>query len=171
MTNIVILSGTHGNELGPTYEIERLFKNDIIKSKLLPGNYFIYSRLNNTKNRNDENNVNINRQWFDGTSYYKNRQMLPIINNSNIIIDFHEAHNFYSTDKKSLGNTIYTNNSLLYKKIKFKIIPILNKYITQSNKKWVLLNNLHYIKLQIVVKVYDDNKHHLLSFLSIIIFS
>ena len=117
--NILIVSGTHGNESGPAHAISNLIKSGNI-SKLLPnGTYHIVPYVNYDAIVSDVRHLwyqpDINRTYAEGKYHQINKTLLPYINSADLVIDFHEAISYYKcSNKKSVGQTIQCNCNLFY---------------------------------------------------------
>jgi predicted deacylase len=124
---ITIIAGTHGDEQAPS-----LYFKDYIKQivELPPGYRFaIVPVVNqdafNADVRHTILQPDINRSWPDKDKI--NKYLLPLINKSDLVLDFHEAWKLSACQSNTLGQTLYTNTKKLY--------PLLDKTIKNINTK------------------------------------
>jgi predicted deacylase len=138
---ILILGGVHGNEYGPSYGIEEFYNKN--KNKM-NGNITFIPNVNSEgikKNTRylpckSETNLNydINRNFtIDNVNDFQ-KQLIKIVNNHDIILDFHEGYDFHKTNSNSIGSTIIPGNNYSNKKIFFDVEKISNKLLEAINK-------------------------------------
>lgn len=151
--NIVIIAGTHGNEIGPSLFLMDLIKNfENIKKNLIKGHYYIVPFVNplacSKGVRMAPGQPDINRSWPDGHKI--NKFLLPIMDNADFIIDIHEALGFNNCQHESLGQTLYTNSTFLLARL-FRLQNELNllatdedvkKYVNEKCFKWNILKDI-----------------------------
>jgi len=148
-SNILILSGTHGDETSPIIYFNKLLKsyNSLNVNLINPINKVGYLM----KSRNGILQPDINRQYYQNLLYPINYFIINCMKNIKnkykecIIFDFHEAKDYNSINKNSLGQTIYINLKLLKYKIKFyKLIDILNSKVEYPHQKYKIIYELPY---------------------------
>jgi predicted deacylase len=133
---ILIISGTHGDEPGPSYYLDYLTQNNNFIKTFNPkiGTYYIVPYVNPEAIQQNVRNLwwkhDINRSYPNKTNI--NRFLLPIIDKANLILDFHEAYNFHLCDSRSVGQTFFTDSVQLY--------PILQKLVNKLNQYYQIKN-------------------------------
>lgn len=142
--NIVLLAGTHGNELGPVNFLYTFIKDrNFWKKTLQKGHYYIIPEVNPlacTKNvRNLDNQPDVNRSW--PSEYSINVFLTPLIKKADIIIDIHEGYDYNACNPGSLGNTVFSNVQFLSLVVK-RIANMINKYKKDDCAKWQTLEKL-----------------------------
>lgn len=150
--SLLIISGVHGNERAGPYTLNKLIKSNyfeqIIKNinlkKFIKKIYVIpivneFGYKYNLRYQNDLFNPDINRNFYKNVAGPKDliaKFIDNYIKKSDIIIDFHEGHDFHLINNKSIGSTIKTNNQSL---LIFNILNNLNSLIYNPDKKFILL--------------------------------
>jgi hypothetical protein len=99
----------------------------ILKNRYLP-----YKIFNNDLNRNYPYK---NNKAKDNIS----RKIIKLVNQSDLIVDFHEGWGFHCENPNSLGSTITTSNTSISNKLGKNIVNNLNKNINEYKKKFTLL--------------------------------
>ncbi len=124
----VIISSTHGNELSSGHYFQRLVEDqnyDILAN----GTYYIIPFVNISAalryERTGIDEIDINRSWPN--KHKINSYLLPIIDQANYILDFHEGWGVHKYQKESVGQSFSFTHDL------FK--PIVNNMINKLNNK------------------------------------
>ena len=133
---ILLIAGTHGNESAPCDALSDLLI-DLHDFCIIPK--FNINAINSNVREIDQD---LNRCYPD--LHPINKYVLPQINKSRLIIDFHEAWGYYNCSTSSLGQTIYITplTFSLYSSFFKKLIKILNRNIINICEKWILLTYL-----------------------------
>ena len=153
--NILIISGTHGDEISPIIYFNNI-KNNVV-NLINPVNKLGYL----LKTRNGILQPDINRQYTQNSiypiNYFITKYMQNIKNKYNncVIFDFHEAKDYNYLNKNSLGQTIYVNPHLIkylqqYRNptdsltlsVFYELINILNYNIKYDYLKYKLIYEL-----------------------------
>ncbi len=133
--NILFVCGTHGDEPAGYYSLKDYDFNNI------PNINFTVVTMNpcglqkNMRN-NPENNQDINREYGKNNSH--NLILENLLSNYDIVFDFHEGYDYHIKNPESIGSTLSTKNQF---NICNFIIDNLNNYITDKNKKFVLVKD------------------------------
>lgn len=138
--NILLIAGTHGNEPSGVYALNILIKHLINNSTVLKsGKITIIKNLNkcghyvNTRNySNVGKKYDLNRLY--GKNFIVNKQVEKIIEDTDIILDFHEGWGYIGKDK-SIGSSL-TFSKNINKNVRDSIIELLNENITVEYKKF-----------------------------------
>ena len=157
---VLILAGTHGNEPGPAVALDELLKTGEINKLLPDGNYNIVPYVNidaiNKNMRHTALQNDINRSYYSDTDI--NQYLLPFINTSSLIIDFHEAWGYHKcSNNESHGQTLNTNN--------VNLLPIIENVCYNLNKTytgcdaWTAIYNPKPDKLYGSLEQYTYHKH------------
>lgn len=145
-----IIGSQHGNEPAPCLALSEIINDTNLHTKGI--SMTIVPCANPMAIKHDLRSLwyylqyDINRTWIDYKQKINEYIIDHIINVKKqgkdiIVIDFHEAWGFHEcTDGESLGQTIYSNNSIFHNKIK-KIINNINININNKCMKWKLLQN------------------------------
>ena len=128
--NIIFISGTHGDELAPYYAIkEYLDKYPPHKGKIkhIVANQcgmFFKNRQQGPFNFNKD----INRSY--DSNYILNNKIINEIENSDLIIDFHESSGIHYKNKTKIGNTMTFNTNHVDV---YNMINLLNEKYANTN--------------------------------------
>lgn len=142
--NILIVSGTHGNEPAGRIVIEEFLKNDYFK-QFKKGKIYVIPRTNKSGSmvgmRYMLHNLlfpDLNRNYNDDGKEPISQRIINLIKEKQIdfILDFHEGWGFHTQNKKSIGSTLSATTPLSMS-LAQNIINTLNSDIP-VNKKFVL---------------------------------
>lgn len=138
---ILVLGGVHGNECGPSFGIEEFYKQNNNK---LNGNITFIPRVNsegikiNSRYLPCKSNslvkYDINRNFTTNETNEFQQKLINIVNEHDIILDFHEGYDFHRINSKSIGSTIIPGNNYSNKKIFFNVNKISNELLKAINK-------------------------------------
>ena len=155
-TIITIISGTHGNEPGPGFYFFKLLKEQNIN--LPPAKYYIIPSVNPLAIQKNVRSMwfqpDTNRSWPSTLTEEPkdkiNKYLLPIIQQSDYILDFHEGWGSSScTNKQSVGQTIYCSKDNFLPYVD-NLLNKLNNFIDNNGfpdcDKWEYNPELDYIK-------------------------
>ena len=131
---IVILSGTHGNELAPHYAAVDYFNNHKIDKGSIK--LIIVNKCGVIFKDREQGLINpfndINRDY--GSNKNINNIVEKHINNATLVVDFHESINY--DEEGGLGNSITYNNNYM------DVENIINDFnITFKGPNWRAYNN------------------------------
>ncbi len=148
---ILIIAGTHGNESAPCDALQDLLI-DLHDFCVIPK-----LNVNAVNNNVREIDQDINRSYPD--LHPINKYVLPQINKSKLIIDFHEAWGYYNCSTTSLGQTIYITplTMKLYSSFFRNLINILNTRVKNICNKWTLLSYLPPVSGSLDTYCLDNN--------------
>lgn len=141
--NLLIISGTHGNEPAGRLVVEEWLKNHVPIKK---GKIYVIPRSNKSGSiiglRYMLHNLlfpDLNRNYTDNGREPVSQKIIEIINKNQIefILDFHEGWGFHKTNKKSIGSTL-SPTTPFSKEISSNLVDLLNQQILQENKHFVL---------------------------------
>ena len=136
--NVLLIGGVHGNEPAGSLALENHFNNDKLPLK---GTVTLIPRANPCGLKN---NIRWMPSLFDmdlNRSFNKRNKTIDFIKQfvkqADIVIDFHEGYDYHSRNPQSVGSTLSTSSEM---DIAIPIVNLLNKNITDHNKKWVARN-------------------------------
>jgi predicted deacylase len=159
--NVVIVSGTHGNEPAPGYYFQQFIEKEEF-SFLPPAKYYIIPFVNPssilTYQRNTQYQPDINRSWpiinNNICNDDINRYLLPIIDSADYVFDFHEGWGNMHIDKgESVGHSIYCNNKIYIQ----NIYNIINDINNSHRDIWSF--NFENIKMKGSLREYSNIKN------------
>lgn len=141
---VLMIAGTHGNEPAGTVFMEELMRNRI---SLRTGKIMLVPRLNKIGLLFNQrllyhrlDNADLNRNYpiseKEEAVDIINKKVVQLVQNSDFIVDFHEAWGFHKQNKKSMGSGLYPSETKLSKDISNEIIHELNKTISNPQKKF-----------------------------------
>ena len=143
---IVVVGGTHGNEIAGWMAAEKLIEEYTIDT----GNLIIIPRANKRavkqRVRKLNQNGDLNRAYpgkKDGTSTEKLAYTIFNLikkNKPDIVLDLHEARGFHLEGSKNLGQTIiiYPHKNIIF--LAFKVVEDMNKTISIEREKFSVLH-------------------------------
>lgn len=149
---VVILSGVHGNEPAGCYCLKSLLKTDYFY--IMAIKYHINIRIipcvnkqgliKNTRFIPNIKYPDINRNFPDKIGEKPkepiSEQLLELVKNANLILDFHEGWGFHQIQPDSLGSTLTCTPDC--KKLSELVINNLNENISQNSKHFVVLDEI-----------------------------
>jgi predicted deacylase len=146
--NLLIVSGTHGNEKSGPYTLQKLINNNYFNNKKFKKITIIpivnkFGHKYNIRYQNDIFHPDINRTFYLNTNDPIANFIIQHAKEADIIIDFLEGYDYYSNNKKSIGSTITTSKK--YNMI-VNTIKKLNDKIKNPYKKFINLINKCNIK-------------------------
>jgi len=147
---ILLISGTHGNELAGTETI-KLFQNELNNKNinLKTGKLILIPEVNYCALRLGIRYIpfigDMNRKYPCLRNKKCNNsiinKIISLASNADFIIDFHEGWGFNRIDKKSMGSTITPTDTEKSLNISQKCVKELNKNIQDEQKKFIILTN------------------------------
>ncbi len=151
ITKIGIVSGVHGNERAGPIVFSELVKNNYFEDIMKKTNKMMFRVIpivntfgfkHNIRTQNTILNADINRNFHEnGPIDTTSKELSKLIENMDIIIDFHEGWGFHKINPTSIGSTITVNKNS-YNLGKY-IVDELNKYIIDDKYKFTLLHLFH----------------------------
>ncbi len=144
---ILIIGGTHGDEPGPSHELERLVKDGSLKNSnvtCIPtlnrsGKLFNF-RLNHFF-QDVNRNYGYSDKIFNGLLMRQNKIVESLVKNSDLVIDFHEANYFHSKVPTSLGNTITPGKGTISKIFADLSTLHVNSVVSNPEAKYKVLDS------------------------------
>jgi len=147
---ILMIGGTHGNEPAGSISIKNLQKKINNKNVILnKGKLILIPELNSFALRLNIRSIpfigDMNRKYPSNANEISDNciinQIIQIIENTDIVIDFHEGWGYHKINKNSIGSTITPTNTDLSKNIASIIQKKLNNTISDENKKFEVINS------------------------------
>jgi predicted deacylase len=147
---VTLIGSVHGNERAGTLALEQLIMEQSNKLNEFPGTLIIIPRPNPTGILNDVRHaidpvhgvIDINRTYKceepncpQITGLIKN-----LVENSDLVVEFHEAYDFHQINKSSLGSCIIPTHHNITFKTSDIIVKNLNANITDPLKKFITLD-------------------------------
>ena len=154
--NILMIAATHGDEPSGYHALNNI-KNAIINGniQLSKGSITLIPALNeyglnNNKRETDNFGLDDGGGGDINRSYPKQKNSEPksyhaqivqeYMKYCDLILDFHEGYHFYKMDPSSIGSTLHATNFNNEKNHAFNAIKAINNSITDSDRKWTLLD-------------------------------
>ena len=150
---IMIIGGTHGNEPAGTIAIKNLiYKLNLKKIKLKQNRLILVPYVNYCALKLNKRYVNllgdINRKYPDNTNNTNkinniNKKILELMDQSDFVLDFHEAIGYYREDAGSIGSSIIPTDTSISYDVANILYENINKTISNDNlyKKFIILTN------------------------------
>ncbi|MEM3062134.1 MAG: DUF2817 domain-containing protein [Nitrososphaerota archaeon] len=156
---ICFLAGVHGNESAGTITLYKMLPTfpHILKKK--KGSLLVipcanpWGFLNNS--RYQKNFSDINRNFSSKCRDFTSCNILRLVRDCDLVVDFHEGWSFHKINPRSIGSTIsYTPGARLLAE---KILERLNNHISDPKKKFTLLNDNCRIPTSLQCRLKDKN--------------
>tara|TARA_Y100000590_G_scaffold470361_2_gene664174 strand:+ start:6330 stop:7091 length:762 start_codon:yes stop_codon:yes gene_type:complete len=152
---IVIISGVHGNEYAPPIGVSNFISQNT--NNLTNSDYHIVfiPRVNEEGLIQKRRylpcmstiiyNHDINRNFYTETEKILNetsleKQIINIIQDTDFVLDFHEAYDFHKIKPSSIGSTISISNNGLPLTMANKLVYDINETIDDPNKKFTVIS-------------------------------
>ena len=129
---IIFISGTHGNELAPHYTINKYLQKYpplIGKIKHITVNQ-CGILFNNREQGPFDFNKDVNRSYDSDNNL--NKEIIKELQDSDLVVDFHESIGIHYFNKEHIGNTITFNTNFIDVR---NLIQLLNKKFYNTNWK------------------------------------
>jgi predicted deacylase len=146
---ICFIAGVHGNEPAGSVALYDLIKSGYFATQAGKNN--LYIRVIPTvntwgikyNNRYQPNLLypDINRNFIGTGLEYTSKHIIKLINNFDLVVDFHEGWGFHLINSDSVGSTISPSRTNLAISIANNAVDRINKSITCFNKKFMVLYN------------------------------
>lgn len=143
---IVILAGNHGNESLPGKYIQTYFitYHDML-SQLHKATFYVIPEVNlpalKLNQRHTSSQIDLNRGYPSQTPI--NQYITNLISDADLVLDFHEAHEFHRCPHDypdTLGQTIYVN-PYISGTLPYDLLTVLNKRLPGC-EQWDILKSL-----------------------------
>lgn len=171
---ICFIAGAHGNEPAGVYSLMTLIKNGYFKKYNDQNNLHIrvipvtniWGINHNTRYQFNLLNPDINRNFNVSTmkgNDIVSQNVIDLIKDYDIIVDFHEGWGFHLINNESVGSTISPGNTSLSIELANKSISKINENINDPYKKFItLINKSCTIKGTLSCFCKMCNRHYLL---------
>lgn len=152
---ILIVGGTHGNEPAGSNAIQELINKLTTNEKILNhGKLILVPKVNNcgilTNSRfiplvwdlNRKYPKKLNKEGYNPNSNKNvNDVICSLVDESDLILDFHEGWSYRSKNKSSVGSTLTPTNRSVPTNLSIKVVELLNKDITDKQKKFMIMTD------------------------------
>ncbi len=141
---VVFIAGVHGNEPAGAYALsellsEKYFDKYDMRITVIPMANPCGLKMNT---RHQPLSGDINRTFGSENGDSKiAKKIINELNDSDLIVDFHEGYDWHIQNDKSIGSTLTPSNTQMANQLTNKVLIKLNNTITDKNKKFIIREN------------------------------
>ena len=148
---ICLIAGVHGNEPAGSLLFHRLIKNGYFDYIASTQNIFIrvipsvneFGLEHNTRYQNSLKHPDINRTFTEeGEIHHLSRDLLRLLKDTTLVIDFHEAWGFHRIHPQSLGSSITITGDSDTQEVAQLIVQNVNQLINNPKYRFDVLKRI-----------------------------
>jgi hypothetical protein len=165
---VCLITGVHGNEPAGSILFNNLIESGYFERVAEMKGIFIRVLPNvnefgldfGLRHQNNVFHPDINRTFEEGGMDVMSKDIIRLIKNMTLIIDFHEGWGFHRLNKKSIGSTLTVTDNV--KKLANVIVTELNRTIPEDYKKFTILDRMCSIKTALSCYANNMGKQYIL---------
>lgn len=163
--SVCFIAGVHGNEPAGTKALEDLLKTGYFQEAAQSKNLNIrvipaineWGLSHNIRYQLNPIYPDINRNFLGEGLDETSKEIIDLIKDYDLVVDFHEGWGFHLINHRSVGSTLSPGNTKMSLEIASRVIDKINESIVNPNKKFILLLNRS-CEIPKTLSCYRENK-------------
>lgn len=171
LVKICLIAGVHGNEPAGALLFHRLIKNGYFETITSLQNIFIrvipsvneFGLEHDTRYQNSFSHPDINRTFTEeGEIHHLSRDLLRLLKDMTLIMDFHEAWGFHRIHPKSLGSSLTVTGDFDTQELSKLIVQNINQIIPNPKYQFDVLKRICSIPKTLSCYLHKRNINYIL---------